>query len=1137
MNGGRCLKRAPSLLIISLMVIYSLIGLTYTRGDSTVRGHILMDFHHGEWDGSSTDGMPLPGSIQDLLREEGYSVTENYGQSLDGALAFQKYDALLIVSPMAPKFEESELTAITNYVQNGGGFLETVDTQMYYHNDIPNQVAEKFGVSFIGDYGSVETIVNFDHPITIDKTQGDLFNPFLLSDAAIGTYPKDAVVLVDVVEREATSNSTTSFGTLFSMDSSKPIYPAMIALRFGMGRAVFGPANGLTQPWGTVHYNRNEPNKMLLNTIEWLVGEEMPSEIIAAEEELYQTAKGALQEIIDNVGYMSADIVKDLRTNLFSLALSHMININSELDPEAYPELDAMAIAGQSCLRELAKAMGQPDLDVHDIMKRNLPTDDGVSLLEAIENKHKVFRGTRVVIRQSDILATIESEINSINYLIQTEEFPKYIEGVRSRFNQLEAVEQQGKDLSWSMFQAGQVLAFTALITEGASAPVAIMVLKARTAITYLNLGLDLGEQICLALIYEDVCNELLKIYNIYTRDLQRVIKEIETGSVQTGSVKLEEITLAENVLINSISSFGGTIVNDGSIDVDARLAVEITDPQGMMMGPFYGPIEKIKAGESVIASIDIPFLGYEVSDIRAGPYKAVFYVKYGLLDLEKTTPSIERSFTVGNPVYDFQKSVGLTAVSSTDVTVRISVRNRSDSEEHFTVIDTIPKELTPSANDIVFLTPNYEISETETDIVVTWSLILPAGASAEVAYRVHTPLDSVEVEWLPLPAAVLQSTDALDLSSLIYVGEAEVITQHVDALLVQLNDRINALSEDVFNGGGQAKLELLGRIEGVQAAIREGDLGGALTLLLGLFVPDTGGESSIEYWITDEGARSPILSNFDNAASLMSLIALAHKDEFPPTTDIALSGTPGADGWYVSKVTVTLSAADEGGSGVAETEYSLNGGPMITYLGPFTVDEGITMILYRSVDNAGNVEGAKQQEVKVDKTPPEARIWFDEAANGIIVGGTDNMDDDVQVFGDLVDSHAGTEPFVYELTDDAGNCMRIRFERTTLEADGEDRSSSVRVLEIRYDDGESIAPVSNSYKAKFVLDKKTGELKHLTCKICVGNVAITSKYNGQRDETTITLKDGGKKEEKVTLPGPVVVELVTHDGNLNYRY
>ncbi len=98
--------------------------------------------------------------------------------------------------------------------------------------------------------------------------------------------------------------------------------------------------------------------------------------------------------------------------------------------------------------------------------------------------------------------------------------------------------------------------------------------------------------------------------------------------------------------------------------------------------------------------------------------------------------------------------------------------------------------------------------------------------------------------------------------------------------------------------------------------------------------------------------------------------------DQTPPaTTIVSVSGTMGDFSWYVSDVEVTLSAADnDGGSGLAETRYSVDGGETWqTYTSPFTVSaDGKNEVLARSWDNAGNDEGPPAFEIiKIDQTPP----------------------------------------------------------------------------------------------------------------------------------------------------------------------
>jgi hypothetical protein len=117
--------------------------------------------------------------------------------------------------------------------------------------------------------------------------------------------------------------------------------------------------------------------------------------------------------------------------------------------------------------------------------------------------------------------------------------------------------------------------------------------------------------------------------------------------------------------------------------------------------------------------------------------------------------------------------------------------------------------------------------------------------------------------------------------------------------------------------------------------------------------------------------------------------------DTTPPETTISLNGTLGFEGWYVSDVTVTLSATDDI-SGVAETAYSFDGVTWITYTEPFTITtEGIITVYYNSTDNAGNVEATECEVIKIDKTPPKPNLTIgthcvDEAGNIYVTSATE---------------------------------------------------------------------------------------------------------------------------------------------------
>jgi hypothetical protein len=89
--------------------------------------------------------------------------------------------------------------------------------------------------------------------------------------------------------------------------------------------------------------------------------------------------------------------------------------------------------------------------------------------------------------------------------------------------------------------------------------------------------------------------------------------------------------------------------------------------------------------------------------------------------------------------------------------------------------------------------------------------------------------------------------------------------------------------------------------------------------------------------------------------------------DSTPPTTtDDAPSG------WQNHPVTVTLTATDDaGGSGVASTHYTVDGGADQTGTSVSVSGDGTHTVSYYSVDKAGNKETVHAVTVKIDTTAP----------------------------------------------------------------------------------------------------------------------------------------------------------------------
>ena len=97
--------------------------------------------------------------------------------------------------------------------------------------------------------------------------------------------------------------------------------------------------------------------------------------------------------------------------------------------------------------------------------------------------------------------------------------------------------------------------------------------------------------------------------------------------------------------------------------------------------------------------------------------------------------------------------------------------------------------------------------------------------------------------------------------------------------------------------------------------------------------------------------------------------------DLTPPTTVVTGAGSV----WHSRPVTLRFKATDNpGGTGVAYTEYSLNGGTTWTQGDEVTIpapadhaNDGVNKVLYRSADKVGNLERKRLCRVLIDTRPP----------------------------------------------------------------------------------------------------------------------------------------------------------------------
>jgi hypothetical protein len=103
---------------------------------------------------------------------------------------------------------------------------------------------------------------------------------------------------------------------------------------------------------------------------------------------------------------------------------------------------------------------------------------------------------------------------------------------------------------------------------------------------------------------------------------------------------------------------------------------------------------------------------------------------------------------------------------------------------------------------------------------------------------------------------------------------------------------------------------------------------------------------------------------------------------EAPTCTATVVPATPdGANGWYVSDITITLSASDAG-SGVATIYYGINDA-WYEYTKAFVIaTDGTYVVGYYTVDNVGNTGDTTWLNFKLDKTPPTAVELYTPANN-----------------------------------------------------------------------------------------------------------------------------------------------------------
>ena len=289
--------------------------------------------------------------------------------------------------------------------------------------------------------------------------------------------------------------------------------------------------------------------------------------------------------------------------------------------------------------------------------------------------------------------------------------------------------------------------------------------------------------------------------------------------------------------------------------------------------------------------------------------------------------------------------------------------------------------------------------------------------------------------------------------------------------------------------------------------------------------------------------------------------------DSIAPETSVVLDGALGENGWHVGDVRASLSAVDNaGGSGIRETEYSLdNGSTWKTYQGPIDFSkEGIFEILYFSTDNQGNKEDIKNVSVKIDKTYPEAKVVFDEKSQKLEISGMDNLSQNVwvnlqeeQIYPEKeIPKKKGVKGFfemlfkqkekrvriIANLKDQAGHVTELLLEKKR------DRNGflDLSLISVSYGD-EKLEFADNRLQYKWLLNRRSGKYSIFAAHIRTSTGRMEAHYLPKSNQTLIMegpteLPDDeqdniGKRRILKRFPGMVVPGLNIEKGQLKVIY
>ncbi len=126
------------------------------------------------------------------------------------------------------------------------------------------------------------------------------------------------------------------------------------------------------------------------------------------------------------------------------------------------------------------------------------------------------------------------------------------------------------------------------------------------------------------------------------------------------------------------------------------------------------------------------------------------------------------------------------------------------------------------------------------------------------------------------------------------------------------------------------------------------------------------------------EGAYDLKIASIDNVGNVEPWKNVSFKvDGEAPKSTASITGNSFTSNnkLFIDKGTFVTLKADDNSSGIAKTEYRINEEASAIYNQKISINESVTKIQYRSIDNVGNAESWQTMTVYLDSTPPELKV------------------------------------------------------------------------------------------------------------------------------------------------------------------